>query len=108
MIMGLKLSERHEWVVQSEIRNMSIECDLLGGINLSQESVMWRSRYCEGRRQRPWTAGAIYTRYDGIAELRAAIAAKQKALTGLRDGPGKEIVVSAGSTGALYCACLAS
>ena len=34
--MGLKLSKRHEWVVQSEIRNMSIECDRVQGINLSQ------------------------------------------------------------------------
>ena len=34
--MALQLSKRHEWVLQSEIRNMSIECDLMGGINLSQ------------------------------------------------------------------------
>ena len=34
--MALKLSQRHEWVLQSEIRNMSIECDRVGGINLSQ------------------------------------------------------------------------
>lgn len=34
--MGLKLSKRHECVLQSEIRNMSIECDRMGGINLSQ------------------------------------------------------------------------
>jgi aminotransferase len=34
--MALALSERHKWVLQSEIRNMSIECDRLGGINLSQ------------------------------------------------------------------------
>jgi len=25
-----------EWVMQSEIRNMSIECEKYGGINLSQ------------------------------------------------------------------------
>ena len=34
--MKLKLSDRHEWVIQSEIRNMSIECDRVGGLNLSQ------------------------------------------------------------------------
>jgi aminotransferase len=32
----LKLSKRHDWVLQSEIRNMSIECDRVNGINLSQ------------------------------------------------------------------------
>ncbi len=34
--MSLELSEWHEWVMQSEIRNMSIECDRVRGINLSQ------------------------------------------------------------------------
>ena len=107
--MGLKLSGRHEWVVQSEIRNMSIECDRRGGINLSQGicdvevPAFVRSAAKEAMDNRCNS----YTRYDGIAELRAAIAAKQKAFTGLEVDPEKEIVVSAGSTGALYCACLA-
>jgi aminotransferase len=35
--MSLKLSKRREWVAQSEIRNMSIECDRVGGINMSQD-----------------------------------------------------------------------
>jgi len=48
-----------------------------------------------------------YTRYDGIPELREAIAAKQELFTGMRVDPENEIVVSAGATGALYCACLA-
>lgn len=34
--MSLRLSKRHQWVLQSEIRNMSLECDRVGGINLSQ------------------------------------------------------------------------
>jgi aminotransferase len=34
--MSLTISKRLEWVKQSEIRNMSIECDKVGGINLSQ------------------------------------------------------------------------
>jgi aminotransferase len=47
-----------------------------------------------------------YTRYDGIDELRTAIARKQKVFTGLDVDPEEEIVVSAGATGAFYCACL--
>ena len=34
--MSFRLSERSACVVRSEIRNMSLECDRVGGINLSQ------------------------------------------------------------------------
>jgi aminotransferase len=34
--MGLSVGNRLEWVRQSDIRNMSIECDKHHGINLSQ------------------------------------------------------------------------
>jgi len=107
--MGLKLSERHEWVVQSEIRNMSIECDHMGGINLSQGicDVEVPAVVRTAAKEAMDSGYNSYTRYDGIAELRTAIAAKQKAFTGLEVDSEKEIVVSAGSTGALYCACLA-
>jgi aminotransferase len=107
--MGLKLSERHEWVVQSEIRNMSIECDRMGGINLSQGicDVEVPAIVRAAAKEAMDSGCNSYTRYDGIAELRAAIAAKQKNFTGLEVDPEREIVVSAGSTGALYCACLA-
>lgn len=107
--MGLKLSERHEWVVQSEIRNMSIECDQMGGINLSQGicDVEVPAIVRAAAKEAMDKGCNSYTRYDGIAELRKAVAAKQKTFTGLEVDPEKEIVVSAGSTGALYCACLA-
>ncbi len=106
---GLKLSKRQEWVMQSEIRNMSIECDLVQGINLSQgvcdlevPAVVRRAA------QAAMDAGInTYTRYDGLTELRQAIAHKQKIFTGLEADPDKEIIVSAGTTGAFYCACLA-
>ena len=106
--MALKLSKRHEWVLQSEIRNMSIECDKIGGINLSQG-------ICDLELPVPVGLGAkeaidkginSYTRYDGLDELREAIAVKQKRFTGIDVDPTKEIVVSAGATGALYCSCL--
>jgi len=107
--MALELSARHEWVLQSEIRNMSIECDRVGGINLSQG-------VCDTEVPPAVRLGAqsaideginIYTRYDGLEELRKAIAAKQKIFTGLEMDPEREVIVSAGATGALYCACLA-
>jgi len=106
---GLKLSSRHAWVMQSEIRNMSIECERAGGINLSQgvcdlpvPAVVRRGA------QAAVDAGInTYTRYDGLAELRQAIAHKQKRFTGMEVDPESEIIVSAGTTGAFYCACLA-
>jgi aminotransferase len=107
--MSLQLSERHRWVLQSEIRNMSIECDRVGGINLSQ-GVCDTPVPVEVRKaaQRAIDEGYnTYTRYDGIRELREAIAAKQERFTGMKVDPETEIVVSAGATGALYCACLA-
>ncbi len=107
--MSLELSKRHEWVLQSEIRNMSIECDRVGGINLSQG-------VCDTEVPAPVRKGAqnaieqglnTYTRYDGIKELRDAIALKQKSFSNMEADPETEIVVSAGATGALYCTCLA-
>lgn len=95
--------------MQSEIRNMSIECDRIGGINLSQ-GVCDTEVPLEVRRaaQEAIDNGInSYTRYDGLDELREAIAVKQKRFTGMEVNPEKEIIVSAGATGALYCACLA-
>jgi aminotransferase len=106
--MSLKLGERREWVLQSEIRNMSIECERLGGINLSQgvcdtevPSVVRR-----GAQDAIEEGYNIYTRFDGLRELRGAIALKQKKFTGMTINPEKEIIVSSGSTGAFYCVCL--
>jgi aminotransferase len=106
---GLQLSQRHAWVMQSEIRNMSIECDRINGINLSQ-GVCDLEVPVEVRMgaQAAMDAGInTYTRYDGLAELREAIAHKQKVFTGMEPDPETEIIVSAGATGAFYCACLA-
>ena len=82
--MSLKLSKRHEWVLQSEIRNMSIECDRLGGINLSQGvcDLEVPSQVRFGAKEAIDKGFNTYTRYDGLAEIRAAIAHKQLLFTG--------------------------
>lgn len=107
--MSLQLSARHAWVMQSEIRNMSIECDRVGGVNLSQgvcdTEVPFDVRH--GAKQAIDQGVNTYTRYDGLSALRQAIALKQFRFTGMAVDPESEIVVSAGATGALYCACLA-
>ena len=88
---------------------MTIECEKVQGINLAQG-------VCDTELPAPVGAGAklaidqgmnSYTRFDGIKELREAVAGKLKSYNGITADPETEIVVSAGSTGAFYCACLA-
>lgn len=105
----LSLSRRAAQIVQSEIRVMSIECEKARGINLAQG-------VCDTELPFPVAAGGkqaidrgmnSYTRFDGIPELRQAIARKLKAYNGIAVDPETQITVSGGSTGAFYCACLA-
>jgi len=88
---------------------MSIECDRVGGINLSQG-------VCDTpipREVRNAARAAIesgpntYTRYDGIDELRRAIATRLERHNRIKADPSSEIIVTSGSTGAFYCACMA-
>lgn len=105
----LQLGSRTAWVLQSEIRAMSIECDRVGGINLSQgvcdTEVPFPVR--DGAKKAMDEGFNTYTRYDGLEVLRTAITAKQARFTGCAYDPESEIIVSAGATGALYCAGLA-
>jgi aminotransferase len=88
---------------------MSLECDRVGGINLSQG-------ICDTPAPEPVRRAAqdaiddgcnTYTAHTGLAELRQAIARKLERFSGLTIDPDKELVVSGGSTGALYSACMA-
>lgn len=105
----LRLSEIAPGLVQSEIRAMSVECDRVGGVNLAQgvcdtgvpEAVAARAvqAIAEGNN--------IYTRLDGIAPLRRAIAEKLARHNGIAADPDGEILVASGATGAFYAACMA-
>jgi aminotransferase len=105
----LRLSLRAGDIVKSEIRNMSVACERVGGVNLSQGvcdtpvPAPIASAVDEGVRR----GFNTYTRHDGIDLLRRAIADKAATFNGLAVDPETNVVVSAGSTGALYCACLA-
>jgi histidinol-phosphate/aromatic aminotransferase/cobyric acid decarboxylase-like protein len=94
--------------MQSDIRTMSLECAKVGGINLSQ-GVCDTDVPLPVRRgaQEAMDAGRnIYTPYNGLPELRQALAQKlQRA--GISADPDREITVTAGATGAFYCACRA-
>lgn len=85
---------------------MSIECHRLGGINLAQgvcdtpvpEAVLLGAAEAIGQ------GINTYTHYAGLPQLREALALKQKRFSTVTFDPESEIIVSAGATGALYCA----
>jgi aminotransferase len=102
----LHLSELAPRALQSEIRAMSMECDRIGGVNLAQG-------ICDTEVPAPVAAGAIaaiqaghniYTRLDGIARLRQAIAAKMLRDRGMVVDPDREVLVTSGATGGLNAA----
>ena len=105
----LRLSARSGDILQSEIRSMSLECERIGGINLSQGvcDTPVPIEVQQGAFEGVTEGFNTYTRYDGLDELRRAIAVKMREYNGVRVDPSSEIVVSAGATGAFYCACLA-
>ena len=107
--MTLSLSKRSARIEQAEIRAMSIECEKVGGINLAQGVCDTQvPRLIRENAHRGIENGInSYTRFDGLADLREAIAHKMRQYNGIIPDPETEIVVSAGSTGAFYCSCLA-
>jgi len=104
----LRSSKQMAFLRQSEIRNMTLECVKVSGINLSQG-------VCDTELPEPVRLGAAaamlegtntYTRYDGLTPLREAIAQKVRRDTGASIDPETEVLVTSGATGAFYAACL--
>jgi len=88
---------------------MSVACERVGGINLSQG-------VCDLAVPEPVVRAAkkaiddgdnSYSRHDGTGPLRRALAEKYRRRAGLDVDPENNVVVTAGATGALYCSCLA-
>jgi aminotransferase len=96
-------------VEPSDIRVMSVECEKVKGINLAQG-------ICDTDVPLPVRRAAIeaiegglnqYTRLDGIAPLRNEIARKMREYNGIECDPASEVIVTSGSTGGFFAACLA-
>jgi aminotransferase len=105
----LRLSDLAPNSVQSEIRAMSVACTDCGGINLAQG-------VCDTDPPLPVVEAAIdairsghniYTRLDGIAPLREAIAQKFASFNGLHVDPNSEVLVTSGATGGMHAALMA-
>ncbi len=106
---NLHLSALAPHFIQSEIRAMTVACSDAGGINLAQG-------VCDTDPPHPVVEAAIeairsgqniYTRLDGIAPLREAIAQKLASFNGLPVDPQTQLLVTSGATGAMNAALLA-
>lgn len=105
----LHLSEIAPSIIQSEIRSMTVECDAVGGVNMAQGvcDTPLPAPVMEAAIQAIRDGYNIYTRLDGVAVLRQAIAEKFARHNGLIADPESEILVTSGATGAMSSACLA-
>jgi aminotransferase len=101
-------ARRVQGIAQSDIRKMSRRAMELGAVNLGQG-------ICDQPTPDPVKAAAkaaidadrsIYSKYEGIDELRRAIARKMAAYNGLPCDPDTEVLVTAGSTGGFVAAAL--
>jgi aminotransferase len=105
----LGLSDVANRIVQSTIRTMSVECEKVGGVNLAQgvcdtEVPGVVRQAAEAAIEAGYNQ---YTRADGIAPLREAIARKLRRQNGLVADPETEILVTSGVTGGFDSACRA-
>jgi aminotransferase len=107
--MPRKLSHHAASLSQSAIRAMSIECAAVGGLNLAQGICDTEVPEAVARAVAPAVAAGhnTYSRYDGTAELRAALAEKMRKHCGLTYDADSEIVATNGATGAFHTACSA-
>ena len=108
-VSNLRLSDLAPHFVQSEIRAMTVACSDVNGINMAQG-------VCDTDPPHPVVEAAIaairsghniYTRMDGIAPLREAIAQKFAGFNGLVVDPQTQIFVTSGATGAMHASLLA-
>ena len=102
-------ADRIEGLQQSDIRRMSLECTRVDGINLGQgicdqpvEPVIKQAAIKAIQEDR-----SIYTRLDGIDELRHRIAKKVRDYNKVPCDADGEVIVNVGSTGSFVAACLA-
>jgi len=105
----LTLSELAPRALQSEIRAMSMECDRIGGVNLAQGicDTEVPAVVSEAAIAAIHAGHNIYTRLDGIARLRQAIAGKMRRFNGVEVDPDREILVTSGATGGFHAAAMA-
>ena len=104
-----QINQRMALLAHSEIRAMTQACVQAKGLNMAQgvcdtpaPPVVLRAAA-----QAMEQGKNVYSRFDGLSELRQAIAKKLAQYNGIVADPETDVTVSAGATGAFHCACLA-
>jgi len=107
--MERQVNQRMSTLALSEIRAMTQACAEVKGINMAQGvcDTPVPTVVLKGAEQAMESGKNVYTRFDGLPELRQALAAKLARYNGIKADPETEITVSAGATGSFHCACLA-
>jgi aminotransferase len=102
-------NQRMAGLAHSEIRAMTAACARVKGINMAQGvcDTPAPAPVIHGAQRAVETGLNTYTRFDGLAELRQALAKKLADDNGIIADPDTDITVSAGATGSFHCACLA-
>lgn len=103
------VNERMALLGHSEIRAMTRACTLAQGINMAQGvcDTPVPPVVLEAASRAMEKGKNTYSRFDGLPELRQALAQKLKRDNGIDANPETEITVSAGATGSFHAACLA-
>jgi aminotransferase len=88
---------------------MTLQCERVKGVNLAQGvcDTEVPEEVQQGAKRAIEHGTNSYTRAEGLAPIRRAIAEKMSRFNGLDCDPETEVVVHSGSTGAFYTACLA-
>lgn len=107
--MARSVSTRMVQLSQSEIRAMTQACIDRRGLNMAQGvcDTPAPPAVVQGAERALNEGYNVYTRFDGLLELRQAIAKKLGQYNGIQADPEHNITVSAGATGAFHCACAA-
>ena len=105
----IRTNQRMAELGHSEIRAMTQACAATGGLNLAQGvcDTPTPAVVINAAAEAMVQGKNTYSRFDGLAELRAALAVKLERDNDIRADPEHEITVSAGATGAFHAACLA-
>lgn len=105
----MKTSDRTARLAQSDIRAMTLACAKVSGINMSQGvcDTPVPAVVVQAAKEAMEQGRNIYSRYDGVAELRQAIALKLAAYNRITADPDTNITVSAGATGSFQATCMA-
>ncbi len=106
--MSLGENQRLAGLGQSEIRAMTLACTQANGINMAQGvcDTGVPPVVIDEAKQAMDQGFNTYTRFDGLTELREALAQRMRTFNYMTVNPETDVTVSAGATGAFHCVCM--